>query len=266
MNINEICCKTALSASSLPGLDYSMNPYRGCQHNCAYCYVPNVLRIPRYKWGSFVDVRTNMPVILSKEVKKKKPGVVGISTVTDPYQPVEKKYRLTRYCLEQLLRYGFPVCIQTKSSLVERDMDIISRFSNAEIMMSIGTIKEDVRELLEPNASSVEERLNTLRQFSDIGLKTSVFFGPIYPNIRIQDITRIIDIFIESGADDIMIDRLNLKPGILENVDKRLSSEDRLRSIFRKHLLEGDFYYQKLFDKIINYSNKKNIRILFAFK
>ena len=98
MKINEVKCKSALSLSALPGLNYSLNPYRGCQHNCAYCYVPNVLRIKRTEWGNFVDVKINIPLVLSKELKIKKSGVVGISTVTDPYQPVEKKYMLTRYC------------------------------------------------------------------------------------------------------------------------------------------------------------------------
>ena len=97
MEIKKINCKSALSASRLPGLSYSLNPYRGCQHNCAYCYVPNVLRIKRDLWGDFIDVKTNIPIILSKELKKKKPGVVGLSTVTDPYQPIESKYKLTRY-------------------------------------------------------------------------------------------------------------------------------------------------------------------------
>ena len=85
MKIRQIDCKTALSPSRLPGLDYSLNPYRGCEHNCAYCYVPNVLRISRENWGEFVDIKVNIPLILSKELKRKKPGVVAISTVTDPY-------------------------------------------------------------------------------------------------------------------------------------------------------------------------------------
>lgn len=266
MKVKEVNCKSALSSSSLPGLEYSLNPYRGCQHNCAYCYVPNVLRIPRSQWGGFVDIRTNIPVVLSKELKKKALGVVGISTVTDPYQPIEKKYKLTRYCLEQLLRYDFPVCIQTKSSLIVRDIDIISKFSDAEIMISIGTLNEYEKDLLEPYSSSVNERLKVLEKYSNIGIKTSVFFGPIYPSIRIEDIPRMIDTFIESGAEEIMIDRFNLKPGILDNIDARLSLDKKLKSVFRKHLLEGDFYYQKLFDKIINSCNKKNIKLLLAFK
>ena len=167
MKITEVECKSALSSSSLPGLDYSLNPYRGCQHNCAYCYVPNVLRISRLEWGGFVEIRKNMPLILAKELKNKKSGVVGISTVTDPYQPMEKKYNLTRYCLEQLLIHDFPVFIQTKSKLVLRDLDLISKFSNAEIMFSIGTLNEDERKILEPGASSINDRLNTLKKCSD---------------------------------------------------------------------------------------------------
>ena len=127
MKVTEITCKTALNPSSLPGLVYSLNPYRGCQHKCAYCYVPNVLRIKRCKWGEFVNVKTNIPVVLSKELRNKKQGVVAISTVTDPYQPIEKKYLLTRFCLEQLLRADFPISIQTKSDLVTRDINIISK-------------------------------------------------------------------------------------------------------------------------------------------
>ena len=143
MKIRQISCKTALSPSKLPGIDYSLNPYRGCEHRCAYCYAPNVLKINREKWGDFVDVKVNIPHILSKELKMRKPGVVGISTVTDPYQSVEKKFKITRYCLEQLLKHDFPINIQTKSSMVIRDIDLISKFSNAEVMVSIATLNDN---------------------------------------------------------------------------------------------------------------------------
>ena len=142
MQIKEITCSTALSPSKLPGLMYSLNPYRGCQHQCAYCYVPNILRIPRDQWGEFVHVKTNCPSVLSKELRIKPKGVVGLSTVTDPYQPLEKKYQLSRYCLVQLLKHDFPVSIQTKSSLIQRDSDLISQFSDVEIILSIATLND----------------------------------------------------------------------------------------------------------------------------
>jgi len=265
MMIREVKCKTALSSSSLPGLDYSLNPYRGCQHNCAYCYVPNVLRIPRNNWGGFVDVRKNIPVILSKELKNKKPGVVGISTVTDPYQPVEKRYHLTRYCLEQLLKHDFPICIQTKSDLILRDIDLISKFSKPEVIFSIGTLNDDERKILEPYSSPIQNRLDALKQFSNGDIATSVFFGPIYPTVKTKDISTIIDTFIQFGAQEIMIDKFNLKPGIWENIVKKLSSDKKLKNVFKKNLLEDSFYNQKLFDEVIYTCNKKDVKAELAF-
>jgi len=265
MEIREITCKTALSKSSLPGLDYSLNPYRGCQHKCAYCYVPNVLRIPRSKWGCFVDIKMNIPVILSKELKKKKPGVVGISTVTDPYQPAEKKYQLTRYCLEQLLRYDFPISVQTKSSSVVRDIDIISEFSDAEVMMSIATLNEDERRLLEPHSSSIQERLDALRKYSNTEVKTSVFFGPIYPTIKNEELARTIDVFIECDVSEIVIDIFHLKPGIWENIESVLYKNPNILEIFSKNLLIDKNYHIHLRNSILKIGEKRKVKIIDAF-
>jgi len=265
MKIKEVKCKNALSKSKLPGLDYSLNPYRGCIHNCAYCYVPNILRIPREKWGTFVDIKKNIPVILSKELKKKTKGVVGISTVTDPYQPIEKKYRLTRYCLEQLLIHDFPVCIQSKSDLILRDTDIISKFSNAEVMISIGTINDSERKILEPNTSSIKDRLKVLKNFSDIGIKNSIFFGPIYPTIKKEDLNEIIDLFSSVNVKEIMIDNCNLKPGIWENINNRLKQNNHeiLKSSLKN--IKNQDYYKKIRNNLIEICKNKNIKIVDAF-
>ena len=257
MKINLVKCKTALSKSNLPGLDYSLNPYRGCQHNCAYCYVPNVLRIKRNDWGNFVDVKTNIPNILAKELKNKKTGTVGISTVTDPYQPVEKKHQLTRYCLEQLLKHDFPICIQTKSDLIIRDADLISKFTKAEVMVSIGTINDDERKKLEPQSSPIQNRLKILEIFSNMDIKTSVFFGPVYPTIKIEDLPNVIDLFTQHGAMEIMVDKLNLKPGILENLENFIPEQINKTK---------DVSYSKLlFNEMYKISKNKNIKIVPAF-
>jgi DNA repair photolyase len=263
MEIREIECKTALSSSSLPGLDYSLNPYRGCQHNCAYCYVPNVLRLPRVEWGNFVEARKNMPLILSKELKKKKPGVVGISTVTDPYQPVEKKYKLTRFCLEQLLRYDFPVCIQTKSNLILRDIDLISKVKHAEVMFSIATLNDTERKLLEPFSPPIDERLNAMRKCNDSGIKTTVFFGPIYPTIKIEDLEKIINTFVENGAEEIIFDKFNLKPGIRENIECRISIHPVIEDFSRN--LGNVEYFSMIGKKILEIGKRRKIRIVEAF-
>jgi len=264
MKINEIKCKTALSNSRLPGLDYSLNPYRGCQHNCCYCYVPNILRIDRSQWGSFVDVKKNIPVVLSNELRKKKPGVVGISTVTDPYQPVEKKYDLTRYCLEQILIHDLPVHIQTKSDLVLKDTDLISKFSDVEVMFSIATLNDYERKILEPYSSSIQNRLKAMRKLSDNGIKTTVFFGPIYPTVKKEDLPIIIDKFIENGAEEIMVDKFNLKPGIRENTIHNIKRNPILLDTFMKNI-DNSNYFENIRDKLMESGKNKNIRIIDAF-
>lgn len=265
MKIREVKCKTALSKSSLPGLDYSLNPYRGCQHSCAYCYVPNILRIKRQEWGCFVDCKTNIPLVLSKELRKKKPGVVGISTVTDPYQPVEKKFRLTRYCLEQLLIHDSPICVQTKSSLIVRDIDVISRFSDVEVMVSIATLNDAERQLLEPFSSSVKERLNVLKELHNAGVRTTVFFGPVYPTVRKEDLPGILDVFAECGVSEIMIDGFNLKPGIWQNMKSSLSKNPDLFAVFSENLLKNKEYYDQIRDYLIELGRTRKIKIVNAF-
>jgi DNA repair photolyase len=264
MKINEIKCKTALSKSNLPGLDYSLNPYRGCEHACVYCYVPNILRIKREEWGGFVNVKTNIANILSKELKKKQKGVVGISTVTDPYQPLEKKYKLTRYCLEQLLRYDFPVHIQTKSDLILRDIDLISKFSNIEVMFSIGTLHDSERKILEPNASSIQQRLNAMKILSENGVKNTVFFGPIYPTIKLEELVEMFESFKKYQVSEVMIDKFNLKIGIVENLSKKLSLNSELENFFIDRV-KNDEFYKEIREQIKKEGFKKNIKIVDAF-
>jgi len=265
MLIKESSCKTALSPSKLPGLDYSLNPYRGCEHNCAYCYAPNILKIGRNEWSDIVYVKTNIPLVLSKEVKKKKKGVVGISTVTDPYQPVEKKYQLTRYCLEQLLVYDFPISIQTKSSLVERDIDLISKFSNSEFIITISTLDDKERMLLEPKSSPIKKRLDVLKKVAESGIPPSVFFGPIYPTITKENIPKIIDAFIENGASKIWIDSLRLKIGVWGQVKKNIYQNEIMYNTFSRNLFKNKNYYKEIREEIINIGKEKNIKIIDAF-
>lgn len=265
MEIRESVCKSALSKSTLPGLTFSLNPYRGCQHNCAYCYAPNVLRIPREQWGTIVEVKTNIPVVLAKEVRTKKPGVVGISTVTDPYQPLERTYGLTRSCLEQLLSSDFPTHIQTKSSLVTRDIDLLSRFSDAQVMMSIGTLDDKERRLLEPVASSIPERLTALKKLGDAGVNISVFFGPVYPTITAEDIPHILDVFLESGVSELWVDRLNLKPGIWENIKTTVMQDQRMHHLFVQNILEKKDYYRVLREAIVKGAAERKMKVIDAF-
>lgn len=216
MKVREVSCSTALSPSSLPGLDYALNPYRGCSIGCVYCYSPAVLREDR-PWGRFVDVKRNIPRVLAKELRKKRRGVVGIGTVTDGYQPIEMRYHLTRYCLEQLARSDFPVSIQTKSSLVLKDMDLLRRLRDIEVGVTITTLDESARRVVEPFASPSSRRIEILRSLNAAGIRTWAFLGPILPaaSDTAEPLLRAIR---DAGTRHVMIDRLRFRPGVWERV------------------------------------------------
>ena len=263
MKIKEITCKTALSPSKLPGLDYALNPYLGCDHQCAYCYVPTVLHMNQDQWKECISVKRNIPLKLAKELSKKRRGVVGISTVTDAYQTIEKKYRITRYCLEQLQKFDFPIQIQTKSDLVLRDIDLIKRFSQAEIMMSIGTFNDKYRSILEPNACSIEKRIKVLDELKESkSIKTSVFLGPLYPDISLNDMIELLDQFIELDLSTILIDNLHLKPGLKEQIRLILHDDESLKSAFEEHIFKSSNWFQNISKEIKKYVKHHSTKII----
>jgi DNA repair photolyase len=213
MNVNKVIVKSALSRSSLPGLVYSLNPYRGCSHACTYCYAPSVLREKR-PWGEFVDVKLNLPSVLAKEVASKEKGVVGIGTVTDAYQPIEKEYEITRKCLEVLLKKDWPISIQTKSELVLRDLDLIEKFKEKDVGFTITTFDDTRRKRFELHSSSIQARLEALRTITKRGIKTWVFLGPIIPDLLGDTLEELIKALSGIGIDHLLFDRLNIKPGM----------------------------------------------------
>lgn len=217
MKVREVSCSTALSPSSLPGLDYALNPYRGCSIGCVYCYSPSVLRESR-PWGRFVDVKRNIPAVLAKELKRSHRGVVGIGTVTDGYQPLEPRYHLTRYCLEQLLRFDFPVSIQTKSSLVLRDLDLLQRLRDVEVGVTITTLDEEMRRRFEPFSSPAPRRLETLKKLNAAAVRTWAFVGPILPGATETTAEPLLRAIRDAGTMHVMIDRLRFRPGVWERV------------------------------------------------
>ena len=129
MVVRKIEAKTALSPSNLPGLDLTLNPYRGCEHNCVYCYAPYLFRMARDEWSK-VGAKLDLPRLIAKEALKK-PGVIGLSTATDPYQPIEAELGLTRRCLQELVKAKAKVSVLTKSDLVLRDVDLLCRLLQA---------------------------------------------------------------------------------------------------------------------------------------
>ena len=234
-----IRCKSALSSSGLPGLMYSLNPYMGCGHGCLYCYSPSIIGdsdLAR-NWGKIVKVKENIAEVLKEEVKIKKRGTVGVSTVTDPYQPVEAKMGLTRKCIEILLGAEFPVSIQTKSNLVLRDADIISS-GKFDVGVTITTMDPLVARIIEPGASPPDARAQVLEEFSSRGIETWLFFGPIVPNMNDskESIESVIKVAARSGS-LVIYDRLNMKRWVMERLgpklDEHFGGSERMMELLR---------------------------------
>jgi DNA repair photolyase len=206
MKVKEIFAKTILTRTAISGFDYCLNPYVGCGHGCRYCYASFMKRFTGHKepWGTFVDVKVNAPSLLKRQLNRAKPGVVAISTVTDPYQPAEKKYEITRRCLEIFLKKQFPVNVLTRSPLCLRDIDLFKQFHNIEVGFSIGTHDEGVKKGFEPNSPAVESRVKALKTLHLEKVRTYAFIGPLLP-MDSKTLVRM----LEGVIDEALIDKLN---------------------------------------------------------
>ncbi|MFN3803508.1 MAG: radical SAM protein [Pyrobaculum sp.] len=224
MRIYEIRVKRALSPSSLPEYQYSLNPYVGCLHGCRYCYAIDFTGgPPAAAWGDIVYVKINLLEVLRKEVGRLKPGVVGLSTLTDPYMPPEARYGLARGSLSILAEAGFKISIQTKSGLVVRDLDLFLRYREAiDVGVTITTLKDKAR-LLEPLAAHPLARARAVRKLAAAGVKTWIFLGPVVPgfNDGVDDIEEVVRLAHEAGV-ELIYDRYRPKPRAGEMLRKSL--------------------------------------------
>ncbi len=219
--IREINAKSILSRSGIPGMTYCVNPYVGCAHACKYCYATFMKRFTGHleEWGTFVDVKVNAPELLRKKLKRAERGTIMMSSVTDAYQPVEARYCLTRKCLEVISLFDLPVSILTKSPLVLRDIDIISKLKDVELGITITTDNDAVRKIFEPHAPSIPARIDALKKLHAAGISTYVFIGPVLP-MAPERLAKMIAPY----ADRVLIDRMNYI--------------DKTKWIYRKHKME----------------------------
>ena len=191
------------------GFDRSINPYRGCEHGCVYCFArPTHAYLglsPGLDFESKLFVKPEAAELLEKELASPNysPKVIAIGTNTDPYQPIERKYQVMRRILEVLDRAGHPVGIVTKSALVLRDLDILARMAErnlAKVALSVTTLDADLARRMEPRAATPMRRLETLRRLSQAGVPTTVMVAPIIPALNDSEIERILDAAQAAGA------------------------------------------------------------------
>jgi len=203
---NTVHAKSVLNRTNLPGVNYSVNPYVGCEHACAYCYAANMRRYTGHStepWGEFLDVKINAAEVLRKQLKRRKRGLVLVGSVTDPYTPAEKAFGITRGVLEALLEVDFPTTVLTKSDLVVRDLDLLRLFTDATVGFTINHLDPRLTRVLEPGAPLVARRIQALHTLEAAGIATYVFIAPVIPFITDVDA-----IAQATGATDIRLDRL----------------------------------------------------------
>ncbi|UCF12955.1 MAG: radical SAM protein [Thermoplasmatales archaeon] len=203
MIVKEVNAKTILSKSKVS--DYTINPYVGCEHGCTYCYARFMKRFTGHKekWGCFVDVKINAADLLASEIKKKRMGKVWISGICDPYQPIEEKYKLTKRCLKILAAHAWPVTIQTKSSLVLRDIEVLKGFNEIDVGIAITTADDNIRKVFEPCASSVSQRMETIEKLHSSGITVFAMIAPILP--QAEGLVALLD----RKVDYVLIDKMN---------------------------------------------------------
>jgi DNA repair photolyase len=203
--------RTIITRNTSPDIsfDRSINPYRGCEHGCVYCFARPTHAFmglsPGVDFEAKLFAKPDAARLLDKELSKDgyAPRTIAIGTNTDPYQPIEKQYRIMREILEVLEARGHPVGIVTKSALVARDIDILGRMAErglAKVALSITTLDRKLARTMEPRAATPTKRLETIRQLSDAGIPTSVMVAPIIPGLNDQEIERILDSSLAAGA------------------------------------------------------------------
>lgn len=246
--------KDYLSISKLPGCDYVINPYIGCPHACKYCYAVFMKRFTNHDeaWGSFLDIKKCDKKINLKKIKGK---TVFLSSVTDCYNPFELKYRITRNILEKLLEADCILSITTKSKLILRDLDLLKQFKNIHVAISINTLDDNFKRDMD-RASSIGDRIETLKVLHENGIKTVLFMSPIFPYITdFKEIIRATKEYV----DEYWFEDLNLrgdyKKDIMDYIkDKYPKYYDEYRNIYYNN---DKTYFINLSKEIEDYCKDK---------
>ena len=266
LKVTEKLCMTALSKTGVPSYDYTVNPYTGCGHSCVYCYANFMRRFSGHlkdPWGSFVDVKVNLLDVLAKELPRRSGGRVWFSSVCDPYQQVEAKYKLTRGAIELISRYQkFSVSILTKNALVLRDLDILqSMRGRVDIGFTITTFSSEAQPFFEPRASPVKDRIEALSRLNESGLDTWVFIAPIIPHVTEVGLEEGLRQLAEAGVKRLMTDRYNARGMVINQTLEAYKSWNPGVDIKEvRHLLwKGDEYY-RLVDARVSRQWKKAAR------
>ena len=235
-DVHRETAKSIIARNDSPDLsfDRSINPYRGCEHGCIYCYARPTHCFLGHSAGLDFETqlyaKTNAAELLEKELShpRYEPRTIALGAVTDPYQPIEREYRISRSILEVLERTGHPVGIVTKSALIVRDIDILSRMAArglAKVAISVTTLDRMVARKMEPRAATPPKRIEAIRALSAAGVPVTVMMAPIVPAINDQEIEQLLQAAYDAGAREAGYVALRLPLELKELFREWLSTE-----------------------------------------
>ncbi len=249
--------QTILNKNDSPDIpfDVSLNPYRGCEHGCIYCYARPTHEYLGFSSGldfeTKIMVKEDAPDLLRKELSSArwKPQVVAMARVTDCYQPIERKLRITRRCLEVFAEFRNPVGIVTKNALVTRDIDVLqelSRFNASAVYVSVTTLDAELARRMEPRTASPRQRLETIRTLASAGIRVGVMVAPVVPGLTDHEIMPILKAATDAGAKSAGYVMLRLPHGLKELFEdwlKRWYPDSRDKVLNRiKAVRDGELY------------------------
>ena len=226
---------------------WGINTYRGCEHNCVYCnarYTHEYLGLSTGEFAYKIMVKDNAPEALDKELSREKwnkKWTVNMSTVTDPYQPGERKFKITREVLKVFLKHHNALMVTTKSDLILRDLDILVEIAQSgflNVVITIPTLDEDLRKKIEPRVPSIQKRIEVVKKVHDAGITVGVTSIPLFPHISDGevDLENLVKTLAENGVDYVIIDMLNFReetrdriiPFIKDNYPKLVPNYEEL--------------------------------------
>jgi DNA repair photolyase len=229
-------CRTALNRVKGMPFSWSLNPYMGCVHRCTFCYVRAFeLRADRPaddRYGRSIRVKVNVAEVLRRELSRRgwKRETVAIGAATDPYQPAEGRYKLTRACIEALGEASTPFSIITRGPMIVRDLDVLAeaaRRADVSVTFSIPTLDEEVWRKTEPSTAHPRQRLRAVKRLVDAGIKAGVGMAPILPGIsdHPEQLAEVVKAAREAGATGVWTNLLFLRPGTREHFLEHLASD-----------------------------------------
>jgi len=229
-------CKSALNPVKGMGFKWSLNPYMGCVHRCTFCYVRHFEhrsdRPSDDRYGTSIRVKMNVAEVLRKELARAswQQEHVAVGAATDPYQPAEGRYKLTRACLEAFRDAANPFSIITRGPMIVRDLDVLveaSQRASVSVTFSVPTVDEDVWRRTEPSTAHPRQRLKAVKTLVDAGVKASVGMAPILPGIsdRPEQLREVVRAAREAGATGIWANLLFLRPGTREHFLAHLAED-----------------------------------------